>query len=156
MPERAYSPLSPVPGMALALLLAWCLAGVRTFRFVKRCVPNPQHLLKAPTGGRSLLRISGTLRLVGQLLYVIVTLLHTGGGGERPPPFSQCMPAVALDGQAGAARLANRFGAASTTAALALYGAVLAVDPVALKQAVTRGRMRPKRKRRRASRAPRR
>ncbi len=155
MPERAYSRLSPAPRMALALVLAWRLAGVRTFRFVKTCVPNPQHLLKAPTGGRSLLRISGTLRLVGQLLYVIVTLLHTGRG-ERPPPFSQCMPAVALDGQAGAARLANRFGAASTTAALALYGAVLAVDPVALKQALTRGRMRPKRKRRRASRAPRR
>jgi hypothetical protein len=64
--------------------------------------------------------------------------------------------AVALDGQAGAARLANRFGAASTTAALVLYGAVLAVDGVALEQAVTRGRMRPKRKRRRASPAPRR
>ena len=30
--ERASSPLSPVPRMALALVLAWCLAGVRTFR----------------------------------------------------------------------------------------------------------------------------
>jgi hypothetical protein len=68
---------------------------VRTFRFVKRCVPNPQHLLKAHTVGRSLLRISGTLRLVGQLLYVIVTFLHTGGEANAPP-FSQCMPAVAL------------------------------------------------------------
>jgi hypothetical protein len=42
----------------------------------------------------------------------------------------------ALDRQTGTATLANRFGVASTTAALALYGAVLAVDGVALKQAV--------------------
>src|SRR6476660_2167836 len=33
--------------MTLALVLAWCLAGVRSSRFVKRCVPNPQYLLKA-------------------------------------------------------------------------------------------------------------
>ena len=33
--------------MMLALLLAWCLAGVRSSRFVKRCFPNPQYLLKA-------------------------------------------------------------------------------------------------------------
>src|SRR5215471_12571443 len=42
----------------------------------------------------------------------------------------------ALDSQTGTAKLANRFGVASTTATLALYGAVLAVDGVALKQAV--------------------
>ena len=40
----------------------------------------------------------------------------------------------ALHGQAASA---ERFGAASTTATLALYGAVVAVDGVALKQAVT-------------------
>jgi hypothetical protein len=42
----------------------------------------------------------------------------------------------ALEVQAGTARLASRFGVAATTATLALYGAVLAVDGVALKQAV--------------------
>jgi len=115
-----------------------------------------------PTIDRSLLRVSGTLLLVGQLLYVIVTLLHTGGEANNHPAIFAayagsaiwtavhvaqfgCMAIMlagllglfsALDGQAGAARLANRFGAASTTAALALAGAVLAVDGVALKQAV--------------------
>src|SRR5688500_336369 len=33
--------------MMLALVLAWCLAGVRSSRFVKKCFPNPQDLLKA-------------------------------------------------------------------------------------------------------------
>jgi hypothetical protein len=33
--------------MTLALVLAWCLAGVRSSRFVKRCFPSPQYLLKA-------------------------------------------------------------------------------------------------------------
>ena len=33
--------------MMLALVLAWCLAGVRSSRLVKRCFPNPQYLLKA-------------------------------------------------------------------------------------------------------------
>jgi hypothetical protein len=42
----------------------------------------------------------------------------------------------ALDVQTGTTRLMSRLGAASTTAALALYGVVLAVDGVALKQAV--------------------
>src|SRR5688572_14506403 len=31
----------------LALVLAWFLAGVRSSRFVKKCFPNPQYLLKA-------------------------------------------------------------------------------------------------------------
>src|SRR5690349_1911807 len=116
----------------------------------------------SPTFDRSLLRVSGTLLLVGQLLYVIVTLLHTGGEANNHPAIFAayassgiwtavhvaqfaCMAIMlagllglfsALDGHAGAARLANRFGIASTTAALALSGAVLAVDGVALKQAV--------------------
>jgi hypothetical protein len=42
----------------------------------------------------------------------------------------------ALDVQAGRAKWASRFGAGSTVATLALYGGVLAVDGVALKQAV--------------------
>jgi len=33
--------------MALALVLAWCLAGVRSSRFMERCFPNPDYLLKA-------------------------------------------------------------------------------------------------------------
>jgi hypothetical protein len=32
--------------MMLALVLAWCLAGVRSSRFVEKCFPNPQYLLK--------------------------------------------------------------------------------------------------------------
>jgi hypothetical protein len=31
----------------LALVLAWRLAGVRSSRFVRKCFPNPQYLLKA-------------------------------------------------------------------------------------------------------------
>jgi hypothetical protein len=42
----------------------------------------------------------------------------------------------ALDVHSTTARLASRVGTASTTATLALYGVVLAVDGVALKQAV--------------------
>ncbi|MCA1606558.1 MAG: hypothetical protein LC775_14070, partial [Acidobacteria bacterium] len=42
----------------------------------------------------------------------------------------------ALDVQAGTARWAGRFGAASAAVTLALYGVVMAVDGVALKQAV--------------------
>jgi hypothetical protein len=111
---------------------------------------------------RRALRPSATLLLVGQLLYVVVTLLHTGGEANNHPAIFAayassaawtavhvaqfaCMAIMiagllglfsALDGLAGAAGLANRFGIASATAALALYGAVLAVDGVALKQAV--------------------
>ena len=114
------------------------------------------------TVDRRLLRLAATLLLVGQLLYVVVTVLHTGGeANDHPAIFTAyagsaiwtavhvaqfgCMAMMlagllalfsALGGQAGAARLANRFGSASTTATLALYGAVLAVDGVALKQAV--------------------
>ena len=33
--------------MMLALVLAWCLAGVRSSRVVKACFPSPQYLLKA-------------------------------------------------------------------------------------------------------------
>ena len=111
---------------------------------------------------RPSLRLAATLLLVGQLLYVLITLFHTGGEGNNHPAIFTayaasgiwtavhvaqfaCMAIIlagllalfsALDGQAGTARLASRLGAAATTATLALYGAVLAVDGVALKQAV--------------------
>ncbi len=111
---------------------------------------------------RPLLRLSATLLLIGQLLYVVITLLHTGGEANHHPAIFAayagsgiwtavhvaqfaCMAILlagllglfsALDSQAGTARLAARLGAASTTAALALCGVVLAVDGVALKQAV--------------------
>ena len=39
----------------------------------------------APTVDCSLLRVSGTLLLVGQLLYVVITLLHTGGDANTHP-----------------------------------------------------------------------
>src|SRR5689334_9113045 len=111
-----------------------------------------------PTFDRPLLRASGALLLIGQLLYVGVTLMHTSGeannhhvifaayAGSRiwtavhAGQFA-CMAIMlagllglfsALEGPGGAAKLANRFGTASTTAALALCGAVLAVDGVAL------------------------
>lgn len=110
----------------------------------------------------SLLRMSAALLLVGQVLYVVVTLLHTGGdANDHPAIFAAyagsgtwtavhaaqfaCMAIFlsglfalfsALNAKAGTARLASHVGAAATTATLALYGAVLAVDGVALKQAV--------------------
>lgn len=114
------------------------------------------------TSDRPLLRMSTALLLVGQLLYVGITLFHTGGeANDHPAIFAAyagsaswtavhvaqfaCMTIMlagllalfpALDGQAGTAGLAGRLGVALTTATLALYGAVLAVDGVALKQAV--------------------
>src|SRR3954470_6797141 len=100
---------------------------------------------------RTSLRLSATLLLVGQLLYVVVTFLHAGGEANNHPAIFAayagsgiwtavhvaqfaCMATMlagllglfsALDGQVAAATLASRFGAASTTATLALYGVVL-------------------------------
>jgi hypothetical protein len=114
------------------------------------------------TFDRPSLRLSAALLLVGQLLYVVITLLHTGGEANHHPAIFTayagsgtwtavhvaqfaCMAIFlsgllvlfsALDIQGGAARLTSRLGAATTTATLALYGVVLAVDGVALKQAV--------------------
>ena len=107
------------------------------------------------------LRLSATLLLVGQLLYIVVTQFHTGGDANNHPAIfaayagSEIWTAVhvgqfaamaillagllalffALDVQTETARLAGRFGAAATVAALALYGALQAVDGVANKQA---------------------
>jgi hypothetical protein len=117
-----------------------------------------------PTGafdGRSL-RLAATLLLTGQLLYVVITLLHTGGeANDHPAIFAAyaasdlwtgvhvaqfaCMAIMlagllalffALDVPRGRAGWAARFGAASAVTTLAIYGVVLAVDGVALKQAV--------------------
>jgi hypothetical protein len=102
------------------------------------------------------------LLLAGQLLYIVVTLFHTGGEANSHPAVftayagSRIWPAVhvgqfactaillaglfalffALDIQAGTVNWAGRCGAAAAVATLALYGVVLAVDGVALKQAV--------------------
>src|SRR5919199_3107315 len=100
------------------------------------------------------LRLSATLLLVGQLLYIVVTQFHTGGDANTPPAIfaayagSGIWTAVhlgqfaatailiagllalsfALDVQAGTARWAGRLGAASAVATLALYGVLQAVD----------------------------
>jgi hypothetical protein len=119
-------------------------------------------IMNNTTFDRSSLRLSATLLLVGQLLYVGVTLLHTGGEANHHPAIFAayaasanwtavhvaqfaCMAIVcaglfalffAVDPHTGTVSLAARLGAASTTVTLALYGVVMAVDGVALKQAV--------------------
>jgi hypothetical protein len=106
------------------------------------------------------LRLSATLLVAGQLLYIVVTQFHAGGDANDHPAIfakyaaSGIWEAVhvgqfasaaillaglfvlfsALDVQAGAARWAGRFGAASAVVALALYGVLQAVDGVANKQ----------------------
>src|SRR4051812_26771012 len=108
----------------------------------------------------SALRLSATLLLVGQVLYVLVTLLHTGGEANNHPAIFTAYAGsgiwtavhlgqfaamailvagllalfVVLDVQDGTARLAGLFGTASAVTALALYGALQAVDGVANKQ----------------------
>ena len=108
-------------------------------------------------------RLSAWLLLVGQLLYILVTQLHAGGDANHHHDIfaeyahSGIWTAVhvgqfasmaillaglltlsfALDGQDKAAKWAGQLGAASAVATLALYGALQAVDGVALKQAVS-------------------
>jgi hypothetical protein len=108
------------------------------------------------------LRLSAWLLLVGQLLYIVVTQFHAGGDANNHPAVfaeyagNEIWTAVhlgqfasmavlvagllalffALDAQAAVARWVGRFGAASAAVTLALYGALQAVDGVALKQAV--------------------
>ncbi len=107
------------------------------------------------------LRLTGTLLLVGQLLYIVVTQLHTGGDANHHPAIFAAYAAsgiwtavhvgqfaamtillaglfalcFALDVQDGTASWAGRFGAASAVVALGLYGVLQAVDGVANKQA---------------------
>jgi hypothetical protein len=106
--------------------------------------------------------MSATLLLGGQLLYIVITQMHAGGDANNHPAIfaayarSGIWTAVhvgqfaataillggllglssALDAPAGTARWAARSGGAAAAVALALYGVVMAVDGVALKQAV--------------------
>jgi hypothetical protein len=108
------------------------------------------------------LRLSASLLLAGQLLYILVTQLHADGDANNHAAVfaeyarSRIWTAVhlgqfasmaillagllalffALDVRDGTARRAGRFGVASAAATLALYGVLQAVDGVALKQAV--------------------
>lgn len=114
------------------------------------------------TADRTALRLSATLLLVGQLLYIVVTQFHADGvANDHPAVFAEYAGSgiwtavhvgqfaataiviaglvalfFALDVRASAPRWAARFGAGSAVVALALYGVVMAVDGVALKQAV--------------------
>jgi hypothetical protein len=118
--------------------------------------------MKSNTVDRSSLRLAAMLLLAGQLLYVVITLFHTGGEANHHAAIFAayaasatwtavhaaqfaCMAiflaglftlSVALDPRAGTTRWAGRFGAVSVVVTLALYAGVLAVDGVALKQAV--------------------
>jgi hypothetical protein len=109
---------------------------------------------------RTSLRLSAALLLAGQLLYIVVTQFHTGGdANDHPAIFAKYADSgiwkavhvgqfasaaillagllalfFALDVQAGPARWASRFGAASAVVALALYGVLQAVDGVGNKQ----------------------
>lgn len=109
---------------------------------------------------RTSLRLSAWLLLGGQVLYIGLTQLHTGGeANDHHAIFdayarSKIWTAVHL-GQFGAmaillagllllsialidrAETLGRLGAASAVATLALYGVLQAVDGVALKQAVS-------------------
>lgn len=106
---------------------------------------------------RQSLRLAATLLLVGQLLYIGITLFHTGGDANNHPAIFAAYAAsenwtldhlgqfaamaillaglfalcFALDVEDATACWAGRFGAAAAVAALALYGALQAVDGVA-------------------------
>jgi len=107
------------------------------------------------------LRLPTTMMLVGQIFYIVVTQFHADGpANDHPVVFAEyagnaIWTAVhlaqfvsmavlvgglfalyfALDDQTSMARWTSRLGAASSIVALALYGALQAVDGVANKQA---------------------
>lgn len=123
---------------------------------------TPRNVSGAAIVDRSSLRLAATLLLVGQLLYILLTQLHAGGDANDHAAVFAAYAAsgiwtavhlgqfaamaillagllalfFALHVQAGTARWASRFGAASAVVTLALYGALQAVDGVALKQSV--------------------
>jgi hypothetical protein len=124
--------------------------------------PAKAAVVNTGTFDRRSLRLAATLLLAGQLLYVGITLLHTGGEANNHPAIFAayagsdiwtgvhvaqfaCMAIMlagllalffVLDAPRGTAGWAARFGAASAVTTLAIYGVVLAVDGVALEQAV--------------------
>ncbi|MGN6059128.1 MAG: hypothetical protein ACTHOI_11175 [Sphingomicrobium sp.] len=111
---------------------------------------------------RGSVRLSASLLIIGQLSYVAATLLHAGGdANDHQAIFSTYAEnaiwtgvhlaqflgvaliigglfalTVTLSALDGAAKWAARLGTGAAVAALALYGALQAVDGVALKQAV--------------------
>jgi hypothetical protein len=111
---------------------------------------------------RSLLRLSATLVVIGEVLFAIVTLFHADGpANNHPVVFAEYARSAswiavhfgqfvfmailllglfvlcfALNVRSGALGWVGRFAAVSVVVALALYGALQAVDGVALKHAV--------------------
>src|ERR671938_622569 len=111
---------------------------------------------------RSLLRLSVTLVVIGEVLFAIVPLFHADGPANNHPVvfaeyarsaswiavhFGQfvfmavllvglLVLSFALNVRAGALGWVGRFAAVSVVVALALYGVLQAVDGVALKHAV--------------------
>lgn len=111
---------------------------------------------------RRSLRLPATLLLVGQLLFIVITLFHTdGAANDHPAVFARYAASTtwkavhlgqfaamaillaglfvfpfAIGAETGIAQWTSRLGAAASVAALALYGALQAVDGVANKQAV--------------------
>src|SRR5215207_6095985 len=111
---------------------------------------------------RSLLRLSATLVVIGEVLFAIVTLFHADGdANNHRAVFAEYASSAswiavhfgqfvfmavllagllvlffALNVRSGALGWVGRFAAVSVVVALALYGVLLAVDGVALKHAV--------------------
>ena len=111
---------------------------------------------------RSLLRLSVTLVVIGELLFALVTLFHPDGdANNHPVVFAEYASSAswfavhfgqfvfmtvllggllvlffALNVQSGIPGWVGRLAAVSVVVALALYGVVQAVDGVALKHAV--------------------
>jgi hypothetical protein len=111
---------------------------------------------------RSLLRLSATLVVIGELLFVLVTLFHPDGdANNHPAVFAEYASSdswiaihfgqfvfmavlllgllvlfFALNVGSGALGWVGRFAAVSAVVALALYGVLQAVDGVANKHAV--------------------
>ena len=111
---------------------------------------------------RSSLRLSATLVVIGEVLFAIVTLFHADGpANNHPAVFAEYASSAswipvhllqfvfmavllvgllvlpfALNVRSGALEWVGRFAAALAVAALALYGALQAVDGIALKHAV--------------------
>ncbi|MDX8480748.1 hypothetical protein RFN28_20075 [Mesorhizobium sp. VK24D] len=123
---------------------------------------STNRLTEPSPSPRNLLGFSSRLLLAGQILYIAVTQFHAGGDANdhhhifatyaenaiwtavHLGQFAGIAMLLAglvtlsfvLDDEDGTARWLGRVGGAVAVAALALYGALQAVDGVALKQAV--------------------